>query len=80
MTNLEKYNSILKRDLEVRDEDLNDERLQYNNTPNWDSIGHMDMVSDMEEAFGVQFETLDIMSFSNYTAGIEILRKLGIQL
>ena len=30
MTNLEKYNNILKRNLQVADEDLNDDVLVYN--------------------------------------------------
>lgn len=80
MTNLEKYNDILKRDLKVTDADLNDERLKYNRTPNWDSVGHVEMVADMEEAFGIQFETVDIMAFSNYTAGLNILRDLGVDI
>jgi len=80
MTNLEKYNNILKRDLKVTDADLNDEKLRYNRTPNWDSVGHVEMVADMEEAFGVQFETVDIMAFSHYSAGLEILRDLGVDI
>jgi len=80
MTNLEKYNNILKRDFKVTDDMLNDDGMKYNRTPNWDSVGHVEMISDMEEAFGVQFETVDIMSFSNYTAGINILREMGIDI
>lgn len=80
MTNLEKYNKILKRDLRARDEDLNDETLVYLNFKHWESVAHMDMVSDLEEAFGVTFETLDITSFSKYSLGIEILEKLGVDM
>ena len=34
MTNLEKYNNILKRNLQVADEDLNDDVLVYNRYKN----------------------------------------------
>ena len=64
MTNLEKYNNILKRNLQVADEDLNDDVLVYNRYKKWESVRHVDMVADLEEAFGVFFETLDITSFS----------------
>lgn len=80
MTNLEKYNSILKRDLRAEDKDLNDDVLVYLNFRHWESVAHMDMVSDLEEAFGVTFETLDITSFDRYSAGIRILEKLGVDM
>ena len=80
MTNLEKYNKIIKRDLRAKDEDLNDETLVYQRFRHWESSAHMDMVADLEEAFGVTFETLDITSFSRYSLGIEILKKLGVDM
>ena len=78
MTNLEKYNKILKRNLQATDEDLNDDVLVYNRFKRWESVRHVDMVADLEEAFGVFFETLDITSFSTYSKGIEILEKARI--
>ena len=80
MTNLEKYNNILKRNLQVADEDLNDDVLVYNRYKKWESVRHVAMVADLEEAFGVFFETLDITSFSTYSKGIEILEKLGVDM
>ena len=78
MTNLEKYNKIIKTCLKASDDELNDEILVYNKYPRWDSVNHMDMISDMEEAFRVEFDTLDITSFSKYSYGIEILKKMGV--
>lgn len=80
MTNLEKYNKIVKANLGAKDEELNDEVLVYNRFPAWDSVAHVEMVADLEEKFGVMFETLDITSFSKYSYGIEILRKLGVDI
>jgi hypothetical protein len=80
MTNLEKYNKIIKMDLEVKDEDLNDDALVYNRHENWDSITHMELVADLEEAFDVQFDMLDTTSFGKYSMGIEILKKLGVDI
>jgi len=80
MTNLEKYNKIVKTNLRVTDEELNDEALVYNRTTKWNSMSHMGMVADLEEKFHVAFDTLDIMSFNCYSAGIEILKNLGIDM
>jgi acyl carrier protein len=80
MTNLEKYQKIVKNNLGVTGEELNDEVLVYNRYPRWDSITHVEMVAELEEKFGVMFETLDITSFSKYSKGIEILAKLGVDM
>ena len=80
MTNLEKYNMIVKRDLKATDADLNDEVLIYNRFPHWHSVSHVEMVADLEEKFGVMFSTLDITSFGKYSLGIEILTKLGVDM
>ena len=80
MTNLEKYNKIIKRNLQASDDELNDDVLRYKRDKRWESVRHVDMVADLEEAFGVFFETLDITSFSTYSKGIEILEKLGVDM
>ncbi len=78
MTNLERYNKIIKSYLKVADDQLNDDVLVYNRHPKWDSVTHMDMVTELEDRFCVEFDTLDITSFSKYSLGIEILTKLGV--
>lgn len=80
MTNLERYHKILKNNLGVTDDQLSDEVLVYNRYPRWESVRHIDMVADIEDAFGVTFGTLDITSFSTYSKGIEILEKLGVDM
>ena len=80
MTNLELYNKLVKLNLRASDEDLNDEVLVYNRHKKWDSVTHMDLISDLEEKFNVQFDTLDVTSFNKYSVGIEILRKLGVDI
>ncbi|MGI6072203.1 MAG: acyl carrier protein [Lachnospiraceae bacterium] len=80
MTNLEKYNKIVKQSLGASDSDLNDDVLVYNRFPSWDSVAHVEMVADLEEKFEVLFSTLDITSFGKYSLGIEILTKLGVDM
>lgn len=80
MSNLERYQKILKANLGAKDDELNDDVLVYNRYPAWDSVTHMDMVAELEETFNVQFDTLDITSFGKYSSGIEILKKLGVDI
>ena len=80
MTNLEKYHKVLKNNLGVTEEELNDDVLVYNRYKRWESVRHIEMVADLEDIFEISFGTLDITSFNKYTKGIEILEKLGVDM
>ena len=73
MTNLEKYDQLFIKDLRVKKEDLED--LKYRGIRTWDSMGHMDLVTDLEETFDIHFTTADVMNFSSYEKGKEVLKK-----
>ena len=47
--------------------------------PHWDSIGHMNLVTQLEAEFGRQFEVDDIMEMSSVGKIIEILGAKGIK-
>ncbi len=44
----------------------------------WDSIGHMNLVAAMEDAFGVEFEVDEIMEMVDVRKILEILANKGI--
>jgi hypothetical protein len=71
--NLEKYKSSFIEALEISPDVVND-KLEYNSISEWDSIGHMSLISSLEESFDITFETDDIIDFSSFTKGIEILK------
>ena len=79
MTNLEKYNVIFKENLEVKDEQLNSE-LIYQSVQEWDSVGHMGLMSAIEDEFDIMLETDDIIDFNSYEEGKKILRKYDIEI
>ena len=77
MSSLKKYKDTFITSLSLDKKKFN-EKLEYNQVTEWDSIGHMTLVSDLEEAFNVSFETDDIIDFSSYKKGMEILKKYKI--
>lgn len=79
MTNLEKYNKAFIEMLEVTQEQLN-EGLTYQSVDNWDSVGHMGLIGELEDSFDIMFETDDIIDFNSYETGKEILKKYGIEI
>ncbi len=71
MTNLEKYNQAFIESLEVTEDQLSG--LQYQQIPNWDSVGHMGLIAAIEDAFDIMMDTDDIIDLSSYEKGKEIL-------
>ena len=71
MTNLDKYNQAFIESLEVTEDQLNG--LQYQQIPNWDSVGHMGLIAAIEDAFDIMMDTDDIIDLSSYEKGKEIL-------
>ena len=44
--------------------------------PRWDSLGHMDLVAAIEDAFGLQLGPEAVMALTNYEAARAILAAL----
>lgn len=76
MTNREKYNHAFVESLGVNEDQI--VGLEYQAVAAWDSVGHMGLISEIEDAFDIQFETDDIVDFNSYEKGIELLKKYDI--
>ena len=72
MTNLEKYKNVFIESLSLKSETFSEE-IKYNDVSEWDSIGHMTLMSALEDGFEITLETDDIIDFSSYKKGIELL-------
>ena len=75
--NLEKYKKTLIQCLSIEKKDFKD-TIEYNEIPEWDSIGHMTLISGLEEEFNISIDTDDIVDFSSFKKGKEILEKYKI--
>ena len=69
MSNLIKYAKCFNDAFEV---DV-PEDMEYGVSTEWDSIGHMSLISSIEDTFSISFETDDIINFSSFRKGLEIL-------
>ena len=72
MNNLENYVNAFVEGLAV-DKSIVNSQLEYQAIPEWDSVGHMGLVAALEDAFDIMMDTDDIIDFSSYNKGIEIL-------
>ena len=74
MSNLNSYKDTFKEALGLDTKKIELEKLEYNQIPEWDSIGHMTLVSSLEEKFKNNLETEDIVDFSSFSKGKDILK------
>lgn len=77
MTNLEKYDALFMNAFKVQPDALSG--LKYRGIALWDSLGHMDLMSAMEETFKIRISTADVLDFSSYEKGKEVLAKYGVE-
>jgi acyl carrier protein len=77
MKNKNKYIEIFIKSFSMDKKKFN-EKIKYNDIPEWDSIGHMSLMSDLEEGFNISIDTDDIIDFSSFKKGIQILKKYKI--
>lgn len=78
MDNLKKYNAIFCKVFNVSENALN-EGFSFKDNPQWDSVSHLTLISELEEEFDVFFESEDILHYGSYLNGIEILKRYGVE-
>jgi acyl carrier protein len=78
MTNLDKYTKAFVDSFDVDPAVL--PTCSYQSIATWDSMGHMGLMALIEESFGIMLETEDIIDFSSFEKGKEILRKYGVEI
>ncbi len=71
MTNLEKYTDVFVRLFEIDAEKAKE--LKYQDIEAWDSVGHMTLISELEETFEIDMDADDIIDFESFEKGKELL-------
>ncbi len=71
MSNKEKYSKAFVDAFNIAEDTL--EGLKYQSITEWDSIGHMSLITYIEDAFDIEMDTDDIIDLSSYEKGMEIL-------
>lgn len=76
MTNSAKYIKAFIDTFEINETQA--EKLEYQGIEQWDSIGHMTLIAALEDAFDIMMDTDDIIDFSSFEKGKEILKKYDV--
>jgi acyl carrier protein len=79
MSDLEKYKEVFVETFSVGVSDLSQD-FAYQSIDAWDSIGHMSLITALENAFDILIEMDDVIDFASFEKGKEILRKYELDL
>ena len=74
--NIEIYKKAFIESFEINEELL--DTLEYQSIANWDSVGHMSLIAALEDGFDIMMEMDDIIDFSSFKKGKELLEKYNI--
>jgi len=77
MSNLELYNRIFVKVFKTDENRLND-LFTFALTDEWDSIAHMLLIGEIEDAFDILLEAEDILRYGSYENGKRILERYGV--
>jgi acyl carrier protein len=79
MSNLKKYQKVFVSTFSIDEKKTQVNNLKYQDIQEWDSIGHMTLISNLEDQFKISVDTDDIVDFSSFKKGMEILGKYKIK-
>ena len=74
MSNGELIKKIFSESLKISISQVIDD-LEYNTIPEWDSLGHMSIIANIEGNFDIMMDTDDIIDMSSFGKAKEILNK-----
>lgn len=77
MNNEQKLREIFAESLGIELAQVTDE-LAYNTIPEWDSIAHMALISEIDDVFDTMLDTDDVLDMSTFAKAKEILMKYDI--
>lgn len=75
MSKLETYREIFKECFQF---DGEVENLEYQKIDEWDSVAHMQLMAMIEEEFNIEMDIDDVIDFSGFKVGIDILKKYDL--
>ena len=67
-------NKLLSEEIEIEFDEISED-LHIDNTPSWDSFGHLRLVVGIESKFNVQLKPSEIQSMLDYQSVFSIVER-----
>ncbi len=72
------YKEIFIKSLSINKKDFRED-LKFGELSNWDSVGHMTLISTLENTFDISIQAEDIIEFNSFKKGLKILKKYKLK-
>ena len=77
MNNEQKLRQVFAEALEINESQVTND-LTYNTIPEWDSIAHMALITEIDDQFDTMLDTDDVLDMSSFAKAKEILAKYDV--
>ena len=74
------YKKAFMESFDSLDDNTDYETLAYETIPEWDSVGHMGLMAELEEAFHIEMSMDDVIDFNSFEKGKEVLLRYDISI
>lgn len=78
MNNHDTLTQVFASILEIDASEIN-ENLEYQGIPQWDSINHMFLISELENVFEIEIDSDDILEVKTFPDTKKVLTKYGVE-
>lgn len=79
MSNQQKFNEIIRKVLNIDKSKISDETAP-GSIDSWDSLNHLVLISELENAFDISFDIQDIQEMKSIGSIKNILKKYGVDI
>jgi hypothetical protein len=79
MSNIDRLRVAFRTALDLS-EDYDVDSLEYRGIEKWDSLAHMALIAEIEDAFDVMIDTDEVIDMSSFTKAVEILGKHDVDI
>ncbi len=77
MSNIQKFTKAFSNALMITEDKIVDS-LKYQSIPEWDSVSHMVLITELEDAFDISLDTEDVIDLSSVDKAKKILTRHNI--
>ncbi|WP_354300613.1 acyl carrier protein [Pedobacter sp. UYP1] len=74
-----KLQEVFATALAISSDQITDD-LAYQSVPEWDSMSHMILISELESTYAIAIETEDLLEMNSVTNVISGLQKYGVEI
>ncbi len=79
MSNIDKLKESFTEVFGLDASEIEWDSLEYRGIPEWDSIAHMAIIAEIEDAFDIMLETDDVIAMTSFKIAQDLVAKYGVE-